>query len=145
MSEMFNNEIRKELEGLVFDENEDGMLDNITAFERDERGLVSKVLLDFNGDNIPEVAVYLEYDEYGRVCKKSIDKNLSGKINASVEYRYDESGNPVMVYDDNADGKIDFVEHTNSSGKVVVEDLRNKSQKFTDLLKGLIGKEKFER
>ncbi len=41
--------------------------------------------------------------------------------------------------------KIDFVEFTTSSGEVVVNDIRNKKQKFTDLLKGLIGKEKFEK
>jgi|GEM_PF-6208615 len=137
MTEFMNDENRSELNVLVFDENDDGMLDNIVSFERNERGLISKVLLDFDGDNTPECAVFLEYDEIGKLKKKSIDKNLSGKINAVVEYDYDENGNPIVCYDDDADGKIDFIERKNAEGKTVVDDIRSRKQKFTDTLKGL--------
>lgn len=145
MSELMNDANRNELNVLVFDENDDGMLDNIVSFERNEKGLVSKVLLDFDGDNTPECAVFFEYDEAGKLKKKSIDKNLSGKINAVIEYDYDENGNPIVLYDDDADGKVDFIESTNTDGGTVVDDVRSRKQKFTDILKDIIGRKRFEK
>ena len=95
-------------------------------------------------DNIPDAAVFFEYSETGRVVKKSIDKNLSGVINAVVEYDYDENGNPVVLYDDDADGKIDFIERINEAGETAIDDIRSKKQKFTDILKVILGRKKLK-
>ena len=70
---------------------------------------------------------------------------MSGNINAIVEYVYDDLGNQTILYDDNADGKADFVEYKNELDNVELHDIRPKFQKFTDFLKDIVGKERFEK
>ena len=138
IKEFINEQNKEELKILVFDENDDGMLDNIVSFERDGAGRISKVVLDFEYDDIPDVTIYFEYDAQDRLKKKIIDKNMDGKANAVVEYDWDEQGNPIIRYDDNADGRIDFVERKDESETTHIDDVRPNTQKFTDFLGGFI-------
>ncbi len=85
-------------------------------------------MLDYNLDGTADCRVYFEYDNQNRVIRKSIDKNLSGVINSVVRYEYDREGNPTAYYDDNADGKTDYVETSDGN----IEDVRDTSQKISD-------------
>ena len=74
---MSNQNEVKELSCLLFDENEDGSLDNIVEYNKDEHGNIVAISLDFDGDGVTDAKAYLEYDEQGRIVKKSMDKNRS--------------------------------------------------------------------
>ena len=130
------NEV-KELKNLLFDENEDGSLDNIVEYNKDEHGNIIAISLDFDGDGITDAKAYLEYDEHGKIVKKSMDKNSDGKIDYVVTYQYDENGKITTHYDDNADGKVDYVETTNENGETVITDVRGKKQKIMETIKNI--------
>ena len=70
---------------IAFDENNDGILDNITGYKRDFLGRIVEVNLDFDGDNITDSKIFFEYDDQNRLIKKYTDKNQDGKIDA-IEY-----------------------------------------------------------
>ncbi len=134
----FSEEILDEINKLVFDENDDGLLDKIVQVDRNDLGQISKVILDFEGDNIPDIAVYFEYDSLGRVITKSLDTNLDNSINKIIKYQYDDNGNYTIFYDDNADGKTDFIEKTDDQGNVRIHDVRSKTQKFSEIIKDFV-------
>ena len=128
----------KELGCLLFDENEDGSLDNIVEYNKDEFGNIIAISLDFDGDGKADAKAYLEYDELGRIIKKSMDKNSDGKIDYVVTYLYDENGKITTHYDDNADGKVDYVESTDENGKTIITDVRGKTQKIMETIKNIL-------
>ena len=131
-----NEEQKNQLKILVFDENNDGSLDNIIEYATNEFGQVSEVLLDFDNDGKADFKVYFEYDEKGRLHKKLKDVNLSGKINTVELYEYDENGNLTIKYDDNADGKYDFIETPDGE----IKDIRDAKTLITDRIVGLFPK-----
>ncbi len=130
------NEV-KVLEGLIFDENCDGSLDNIVDYSKDAFGNILSASLDFDGDGVADSKVYFEYDDQGRMVQKSMDKNSDGKIDSVAYYKYDEAGNVSVHYDDNADGKVDYVETTDADGKTVIKDIRDKKQKIMETIKNV--------
>ncbi len=134
------NEI-EELQNLLFDENDDGSLDNIVEYSKNELGQVIAVSLDFDGDNKTDAKVYLEYDETGRIIKKSTDKNHDGKIDSVVTYEYVGKSKPVIHYDDNADGKTDYIESTDEkTGEIIITDVRGRKQRIVETIKDILPK-----
>ena len=121
---------------LVFDENEDGKLDEIIGYKKDAQGRIVEISIGYNGDGQTNGKVFFEYDSSGRITKKCSDKNNDGKIDYIINYKYNEDGSVSKYYDDNADGKIDFAENI-KDGKVVIEDVRDltKLQKLKEVLK----------
>ena len=69
-----SKENEQEINELVFDENDDGFLDNVISFDRNSLGKITKVVLDFEWDDVPDMAIYFEYDNKGRIQRKLIDK-----------------------------------------------------------------------
>ena len=134
---MTNQNEVKELGCLLFDENEDGSLDNIVEYHKDEYGNIVAISLDFDGDGVADAKAYLEYDEQGRIVKKSMDKDSDGKIDSVVYYEYDENGKASAKYDDNADGKVDYVEATDENGKTTITDVRGRTQKIMETIKNV--------
>lgn len=128
------NEV-KVLEGLIFDENCDGSLDNIVDYSKDEFGNVISASLDFDGDGVADSKVYFEYDEQGRIVQKSMDKDSDGKIDSVAYYKYDDAGNVSVHYDDNADGKVDYIETTDENGETYIKDVRDRKQKIMETIK----------
>ena len=130
------NEI-KIVENMVFDENYDGTLDKIVEYNKNEAGQIVSVSLDYDGDGTIDAKVYFEYDDGGRVVQKSIDKNVNGKIDSVAMYKYDASGNVSIHYDDNADGKVDYIETTDENGNTIIKDVRDKKQKIIETIKNV--------
>ncbi len=141
----FNTENLDELKGIVFDENDDGCLDDIVEFKKNSDGRIEEVSLDFNSDGIADAKLYFEYDNLGRLIKKSKDKNLSGKINSVTTYKYDENGKVSVYYDNNADGETDFIETFDKNGNSSIEDVRNTSKKIMETAKDIIIPDKFKK
>ena len=113
----------------------------ILAFVRDENGFVdkdvkpryyTKVAASSYGDAIEE---YFEYDEQGRIVQKSMDKDSDGKIDSVAYYKYDDAGNVSVHYDDNADGKVDYIETTDENGETYIKDVRDRKQKIMETIK----------
>ena len=129
--------LQKDLKNLLFDENEDGSLDNIVEYNKDEYGNIVAISLDFDGDGIADAKAYLEYDNMGRIVKKSMDKDSDGKIDYVVTYQYDENGKITTHYDDNADGKVDYIESTDENGKTTITDVRGTVQKIAETIKNV--------
>ena len=133
------NEI-KILEGLIFDENCDGSLDNIVDYSKDASGNILSASLDFDGDGKADSKVYFEYDDQGRLVQKSMDKNSDGKIDSVTYYKYDNAGNLSVYYDDNADGKVDYIEYTTKYGTTKVKDVRDIKTKLENMVKDIFKK-----
>jgi len=131
--ENLNEEQAKELYFLAFDENEDGILDDIVEFSTNEQGLVSEVLIDYNHDYRADMKIYFEYDATGRLIKKSKDKNLNGEIDSIETYEYDENGKATIIYDDNADGKADYLETPDGE----IKDLRKKKDIILERIRNI--------
>ena len=134
---MENQEELQSIKCLVFDENEDGILDNIVEFTKNGLGRVATISLDYDGDGKIDTKIYLEYNDDGSISKKCIDKNLDGKIDAIEIYSYDENGFKTVQYDDNADGKIDFIEMTDENGETIIKDKRGNTQKIVETIKNV--------
>ena len=66
-----------------------------------------------------------------------MDKNSDGKIDSVIYYEYDENGKVSAKYDDNADGKVDYVEATDENGKTIITDVRGTVQKITETIKNV--------
>ena len=133
---MENSELNA-LKCFIFDENEDGKIDIIVEYTKDELGRIITVTLDYDNDGIPDSKIYLEYDAEGNICKKGIDKNLNGKIDSIVIFERDNQGNISVHYDDNADGKIDFIETTDENGNITIKDTRGTIQKVKETIKNV--------
>ncbi len=146
MSDKDCNELESiKLKGFIFDENNDGSLDSIIDYKENAEGRLEEVSVDFDNDGKADAKIYFEYDASGRISKKSVDKNMSGNINYIQTYEYNENGTYSVHYDDNADGKTDFIETFDSSGNAKMEDVRSKSQKIKDSLKDIFIPNKFKK
>ena len=132
MTDKFNN--NEILNAFAFDENNDGILDNIVGYKKDTTGKIVEVSLDYDGDNKADTKIFFEYNSDGRIIKKYIDKNFDDNIDSIEIYEYDENGNITKKYDDNADGKIDYIERINDDGELIVEDIRDLKQKVKEAL-----------
>ena len=120
----------KELSKFIFDENCDGSIDTILEYKKNDKGQICELTLDTDCDDIADCKIFLEYDSIGRIERKAVDKNLSGKINSVETYEYDELGNKVIKYDDNADGKIDYMTFVSPNGYESIVDLRSVKEKI---------------
>ena len=140
MSENFSNEDLNAIKCLAFDENEDGVLDNIVGYKRNAQGRIVEISLDYDGDEMADSKIFFEYDLMGRILKKYTDKNHDGKIDAIVTFSYNDDGSVTKNYDDNADGKIDYVETVNKDGSSVIEDVRDLKQKIKETIQDILKK-----
>ena len=50
---------------------------------------------------------------------------------------YDENGKITTHYDDNADGKVDYIESTDENGKTTITDVRGTVQKIAETIKNV--------
>ncbi len=135
-----NIEDIKSLEGFMLDDNEDGALDNIVGYKRDSSGRIVELSIDFDGDNMADSKIFIEYDNAGRIYKVYRDKNHDGTIDSVVIYEYGADETRTVQYDDNADGKIDYIEKIDESGLTTITDVRDFKQKFKEAFKEIFFK-----
>ena len=124
----------------VFDENDDGIIDNIVEYKTDAFGRIIEICLDYDGDNVTDSKVFFEYGIDGKINKVYKDKNHDGIIDSIATYEYDSSGNKTVYYDDNADGKVDYIEKIDENGLTVIKDVRDFKQKIKETLKDIFSK-----
>ncbi len=125
---------------LIFDENFDGELDNVIEYKENEQGKICEVSLDYDKDGTADLKIFYIYDNVGRLYKKYIDSNLDGKIDSIQTFVFDENGKVTIEYDDNADGKVDYIEFENELGKTEIKDVRDIKTKLENMVKDIFKK-----
>ncbi|MDP8102040.1 hypothetical protein [Phocoenobacter atlanticus] len=94
------------------DQNNDGKPNSITEREYDIYGNNVKEYHDRDGNGEFEYSTTNTFDELGRVIKTDKDIGLDNKIDSTKTYEYldDVLKDYRIIYDNNADGKIDKVD-----------------------------------
>lgn len=119
---------------LVFDEDTDGTIDSVIEYKTNGINQIISVSLDNDDDGNVDRKIFFEYDNEGRLSKKLKDSNNNGVIDSIVIYEYDQEGNVTVHYDDNADGKVDYIETKDNNGEIVITDVRDLKQKMLETL-----------
>ena len=95
---------------LIVDNNNDGIIDQITTTEFDQFGNLTLRQFDANGDGAADITETYTYNTNNRLTNYSRDDDGDGLADRGSTYIYDNDGHVTRQEDDdNGDGNIDRV------------------------------------